>query len=209
MLSESEVLDLLQDVGAFRTGHFVYTSGRHGDAYILKDAMYAYPRETSKVCKTMAEHFKGADIEAVIGPAIGAAILSQWTAYHLCEIVGSDVSSVYADKDGQGGFVIKRGYDKMIKGKRTLVVEDLTTTGGSIRKVVEAARAADAEVAGVVVLANRGGVREKDIGNPPKFVSLVNLELESWEATDCDLCKRGIPVSTDIGHGKEFLASGK
>ena len=209
MLSESEVLDLLRDVGAFRTGHFVYTSGRHGDAYILKDAMYAYPRETSKVCKTMAEHFKGADIEAVIGPAIGAAILSQWTAYHLCEIVGSDVSSVYADKDGQGGFVIKRGYDKMIKGKRTLVGEGYTQPGGGNGRVVEAARAADAEVAGVVVLANRGGVREKDIGNPPKFVSLVNLELESWEATDCDLCKRGIPVSTDIGHGKEFLASGK
>lgn len=206
MLSEAEVLDILQDVGAFRTGHFVYTSGRHGDAYILKDAVYAYPRETSKICKTMAEHFSNAAIDAVIGPAIGAAILSQWTAYHLSEMTGRDIYGVYSDKDGAGGFIIKRGYDKLIAGKNVLVVEDLTTTGGSVKKVVEAVRAAGATVAGVVVLCNRGNVKKEDIGDPPKLVSLVTVELESWEEADCELCAKGIPVNTDIGHGKEFLA---
>lgn len=208
-MSEQEVLDLLQEVGAFRTGHFVYTSGRHGDSYILKDAMYAYPRQTSEVCKTMAEHFVDAGIEAVIGPAVGAAILSQWTAYHLGEITKKDIYAVYADKDGQGGFVIKRGYDKLIAGKKVLVVEDLTTTGGSIQKVVEATRAAGAEVAGVVVLCNRGEVTNEMIGNAPKFVSLVHLELESWEEGACELCAKNIPVNTDIGHGKEFLSHKK
>lgn len=209
MMSEQQVLDLLQEVGAFRTGHFVYTSGRHGDSYILKDAMYAYPRQTSEVCKTMAEYFKDAGIGAVIGPAVGAAILSQWTAYHLGQMTGKDVYAVYADKDGQGGFIIKRGYDKLIAGKKVLVVEDLTTTGGSVKKVVEATRAAGAEVAGVVVLCNRGHVTEADIGKPPKLVSLVSLDLESWDAGECELCEKGIPVNTDVGHGKEFLASRK
>ncbi|QQG37761.1 MAG: orotate phosphoribosyltransferase [Candidatus Kaiserbacteria bacterium] len=205
-MTEAEVLDLLQKVGAFRAGHFVFTSGRHSDSYILKDAMYAYPRETSQVCREMAERFKGEGVEAVIGPAIGAAILSQWTAYHMGEIEGRDVFSVYADKDGQGGFIIKRGYDKLIAGKKVLVVEDLTTTGGSVRKVVEAAQAAGAHVVGVVVLCNRGEVSKQAVGNPPRFETLVHLDLDSWPAEECDLCKGGIPVNTDVGHGAAFLS---
>ena len=209
MLSEAEVLDILQDVGAFRSGHFVFTSGLHSDSYVLKDALYAYPKQTSRVCREMAERFRDKRIEAVIGPAIGAAILSQWTAYHLSDMTGHDIYSVYADKDGQGGFVIKRGYDKLIRGKQVLVVEDLTTTGGSIRKVVEATRAAGATVAGVVVLCNRGEVTKAQAGDPAIFEQLVTLHLESWPESDCELCKKGIPVNTDIGHGKEFLAKKK
>ncbi|OGG50192.1 hypothetical protein A2763_00550 [Candidatus Kaiserbacteria bacterium RIFCSPHIGHO2_01_FULL_54_36] len=205
-MTEDEVLELLQKVGAFRSGHFVFTSGRHSDAYVLKDAMYAHTRETSQVCREMAERFKDAGIEAVIGPAIGAAILSQWTAYHLCELTGRDVYGVYADKDGQGGFIIKRGYDQVIKGKKTLIVEDLTTTGGSIKKVVEAARSAGADVVGAIAIVNRGHVKQEDVGSPPRFEQLLNVELDSWEASECDLCKTDIPVSTDVGHGKEFLA---
>jgi orotate phosphoribosyltransferase len=205
-MNEDEVLEMLQKVGAFRSGHFVGTSGRHLDAYLNKDAMYAYPRETSATCRAMAERFKDAGIEVVIGPAIGAAILAQWTAYHMQELTGREVHAVYADKDGEGGFIIKRGYDQVIRGKKTLVVEDLTTTGGSIRKVVDAARKASADIAGVIVLVNRGGVTKEAVGNPPVFDQLVSLDLESWDEKDCELCKAGIPVNTDVGHGKEFLA---
>lgn len=205
-MSEDEVLELLQKVGAFRSGHFVYTSGRHGDSYILKDAMYAYTRETSRVCREMAERFKDAGVEAVIGPAIGAAILAQWTAYHLSELTGREVFGVYADKDGQGGFIIKRGYDQVIKGKKTLVVEDLVTTGGSLQKVVEAARSAGADIVGAIALVNRGDVKKEQVGNPPAFDQLLNVDLESWEEKECELCEKGIPVNVDIGHGKAFLA---
>lgn len=208
-MDEAQILELLQKVGAFRSGHFVFTSGRHGDSYVLKDAMYAYTAETSQVCREMAQRFKDANVEVVIGPAIGAAILAQWTAHHLCDLTGREIYAVYADKDGQGGFVIKRGYDKVIKGKNTLVVEDLTTTGGSVKKVVDAARAAGANVTGAIAICNRGGVTKKDIGNPPVFESLLNVDLESWEEADCELCKKGIPVNTDIGHGRDFLARKK
>lgn len=204
-LTEDQVLEILQKVGAFRSGHFVYTSGRHGDSYILKDAMYAYPHETSAVCREMAERFRGKDVEVVIGPAIGAAILAQWTAYHLSEMEGREVYAVYADKDGQGGFVIKRGYDQVLKGKKTLVVEDLTTTGGSIKKVIEAARAVGAELVGAIAICNRGGVTKEMISDPPIFEALVNVDLDSWEENECELCESGIPVNTDVGHGKDFL----
>jgi orotate phosphoribosyltransferase len=204
-MNSEEVLTILENVGAFRAGHFVFTSGRHSDSYVLKDAMYAHTRETSRVCRLMAERFKDSGVEVVIGPAIGAAILSQWTAHHLSDFTGRDVYGVYADKDGQGGFVIKRGYDQVIKGKKTLIVEDLTTTGGSIKKVVEAARAAGADVVGAIAICNRGGVTRDAVGNPPVFDQLVSIDLDSWEEGKCDLCKRGIPVNTDVGHGKAFL----
>ncbi|MEK7106557.1 MAG: phosphoribosyltransferase family protein [Patescibacteria group bacterium] len=215
MMTEEEVLDILQKVGAFRSGHFVFTSGLHSGSYVLKDAMYAYTAETSQVCREMAERFRNANVEAVIGPAIGAAILAQWVAHHLSELTGREVYGVYADKDGKGGFIIKRGYDKVISGKNTLVVEDLTTTGGSIKKVVEASRAAGAKVVGAVAICNRGNVTKEDVGlsaqagNPGEFVSLVNLNLEQWPAKECELCEKNIPVNTDVGHGREFLAQKK
>ncbi|HEY4522363.1 MAG TPA: phosphoribosyltransferase family protein [Candidatus Paceibacterota bacterium] len=208
-MTEDKILAVLQKVGAFRSGHFVLISGRHSDAYINKDTLYPYTHDTSDLCLAMAERFKEKNIEAVIGPAVGAAILSMWTAYHLTELNEKQVYGTYADKDGQGGFVIKRGFDQLIKGKRTLVVEDLTTTGGSIKKVVEAARAVGAEVVGAVVLGNRGDVSKEAAGNPPEFISMVNVQLESWDADECELCKKGIPINTEVGHGKQFLEKRK
>jgi len=196
-------MDSFQKTGVFRSGHFVFTHGRHSDNYLNKDALYTDTIETSKLCRAMAERFAGQGVEVVVGPAIGAAILAQWVAYHLTHITGRDVSAAYADKDGQGGFILKRGYDRLVKGKKTLIVEDLTTTGGSVKKVVEVLRTLGAEVAGVIVLANRGGVTKEAVGNPPVFEALVNVELESWEPEACELCKRGIPVNTDVGHGKK------
>ena len=204
-MNEDQVLETLQKVGAFRAGHFVYTSGRHGDTYVNKDALYPYAHDTSELCKDFARRFKGKGVDAVIGPAVAASILSQWTAYHLTELEGRTVFSTYADKDGNGGFVIKRGYDQVIKGKKVIVVEDLTTTGGSIKKVVDAAIRVGAEVIGVGVLCNRGDVTAEMVG-APILESLVSVELESWEEKECDLCKTGIPVNTDVGHGKEFVA---
>jgi len=207
-MDEAYVLDILQKVGAFRKGHFVFVSGLHADTYVNKNAMYPYTREMSKLCRGIAEMFAGQNVEAVVGPATGGIILSQWVAYHLSEIEGREVYGVYADKDDEK-FVLKRGYDEVIRGKNVLVVEDLTTTGGSIKKVVEAARAVGAEVMGAVAICNRGNVTKDAVGNPPVFVSLLNIDLDQWPEEDCDLCKRGIPVNADVGHGKEFLVEKK
>lgn len=208
-MTEEEVLGVLEKVGAFRSGHFVLTSGRHADSYINKDALYTHTHDTSHLCKAMAERFAEKNIDVVTGPAVGAAILSQFVAYHLTDIRGTEVYSTYADKDGQGGFILKRGYDQIIKGKNVLVVEDLTTTGGSIKKVVDVVRDLGGEVAGAIVVVNRGEVTKEAVGNPQEFLSLVTLDLESWDESDCELCAKGIPVNTDIGHGREFMAKKK
>ena len=204
-MDEGEVLKILQDVGAFRAGHFVFTSGLHADTYINKDAIYPHVKQVSQLCREMAKRFEKDDIDIVLGPAMGAIILSTWTAHHLSEMRGRDVYGVYADKVENGGLVIRRGYDKLMQGKRVLVVEDLTTTGGSIKKVVEAARGAGATVAGAVAICNRGDVTLAQVGEPSRFESLVTLGLEQWPEAACELCERGIPVNTDVGHGREYM----
>ena len=206
-MDEGEVLKVLQDVGAFRAGHFVFTSGLHAGTYINKDALYPHVRQVSALCKEMANRFAKDDIDVVIGPAYGAIILSTWAAYHLTEMRNRDVYGVYADKVDGGGLAIRRGYDKLIAGKRVLIVEDLTTTGGSIKKVVEAARSAGAEVVGAVAICNRGGVTKEAVGDPARFETLVTLHLDQWPAEQCELCHNNIPVNTDIGHGAQFIKS--
>lgn len=204
-MSEPEVLEILQNAGVFRTGHFVFASGKHGDIYINKDALYPHTRDISNLCREMARRYADFGVDAVVGPAVGAAILSQWCAYHMSEITGREVFATYADKTEQGGFVVRRGYDKLIAGKRVLVVEDNVTTGGSMRKVVDAARQSGAEIVGAIAMCNRNGITREDI-DAPQFESLVTLELEQWFAAQCGLCARGVPVNTDLGHGLGFLA---
>jgi orotate phosphoribosyltransferase len=208
MMNEQEVLKLLTKVHAVVTdSHIVYTSGKHGAAYINKDAIYPHTKETSQLCRAIAEQFSGSDVEVVIAPVIGGVILSQWVAHHLTEITGREVLGIYAEKDGDS-FVIKRGYDKIIREKNVLVIEDVLNTGGSAKKVIEKTRALGGNVVGLGVLCNRGAKAE-DMANPPKLVALFDLKLDAWDAAECPLCAKGVPINTDIGKGREYLAKKK
>lgn len=210
MLSEQEVLRLLKLHNAVITdSHIVYTSGKHGSAYVNKDALYPHTYSTSDLCFAIAE--KAAEhtraIQIVIAPAIGGVILSQWTAFHLTERLAYAVLGVYAEKDPEGeGFVIKRGYDKLVHGKNVLVVEDVLNTGGSVEKVVDAVRRTGGNVVGVGALCNRGNVKKEDIGDPPFLFALANIQMDAWDESECPLCLQGVPINTQVGKGKEFLA---
>ena len=207
-MTEAEVLNMYQKSGGFRSGHFVFVSGLHADTYINKNALYPYTRDVSKLCRAIAEKFAGKGVEVVVGPATGGIILSQWVAYHLSEIEGREVASVYADKDDDD-FIIKRGYEDVTKGKKSLVVEDLVTTGGSLKKVVEETRRVGGDVVGAVVVVNRGEVTKEAVGNPPEFISMLTVHMDQWPEADCDLCAREIPINTEVGHGKEYVAHKK
>ena len=184
-MNEQDVLKILSRLNAVLTdSHIVYTSGKHGRAYINKDAIYPHTKETSQLCRAIAEQFLDSDVEVVIAPSIGGVILSQWVAYHLTEITGREVLGVYSEKEGDS-FVIKRGYDKIVQGKKVLVVEDVLTTGGSVKKVIEATRALEGNVVGLGVLCNRGGITPQYVSNPPKLFSLVNVKFDSWDEAEC------------------------
>lgn len=210
-MSQSRSLELLGGIGAILTKtHVVYTSGKHGSAYVNKDAIYPHTGLTSQLCLEIATHFSKSRVDVVIAPAVGGVILSQWVAYHLTQLTGKEVLGVYAEKSEAGdSFVIKRGYDKLCHNKRLLIVEDILTTGGSVKKVVETARAIPSEIVGVAALCNRGKVQLQDLGNPPELFSLVDVTLDAWDEKDCPLCREKIPVNTDVGKGREFLSRPK
>lgn len=204
-LSEAQVMQTLEKVGAvLRDSHLVYTSGKHGSAYVNKDAVYPHTQVISVLCWDMAERFRDLDVEVVLAPAVGGIILSQWVAHHLTEMTQREVLGVYAEKDAAGtGFVIKRGYENLVRGKNILVVEDILTTGGSVKKVIETTRAVGGKVIGVAALCNRGGITAQDIGGVPRFECLVHIQLESWDPAECPLCKQQVPINTSVGKGKK------
>jgi len=210
-VTEQEVQEVMIEAGAILQGHFVLASGKHGDTYVNKDAIYPDTGTISRLCWELTYIFGpifqlGTRRRVVIAPAVGGVILSQWVADHLTTLLDRKVLSLYADKGDDGGFVIKRGYEEIIPDSDVLVGEDVLTTGKSARQVVEAVRAHGGNVIGVGALCNRGRVTAKDLGGVPKLHALLNIDLESWPEEACPLCQSEIPINTNVGKGKEYLA---
>lgn len=208
-MKQEDVLRILGVRGAVITGsHIVYTSGKHGSAYVNKDAVYPYTEDISRLCEAVAGQFfrNNEEVDVVVGPALGGIVLTQWVAHHLTRVMCSTVLAVYAEKTADGNFVFTRGYDKLVAGRRVLVVEDILNTGGSVKKVVDLVRETGGYVIGIGALCNRGGVTAHDVGDVPKLVSLVDVSLDAWDANDCPLCANETPINTAVGKGKDFLA---
>lgn len=206
---ENNVLDILKKAGAvLDNDHFVGTSGGHFDTYVNKDALYPHTAETSAVCQLFAEKYKDLDIDVVAGPALGGIILSQWTAYHLSQIKGKEILGVYAEKeDDKLTFFTRRNYNNLVKGKKVLALEDLTQTGASLKKLVDATKEAGGEViqASVMVNKNPETINAEMFGVP--FSALAEMTIPNYSAEECPLCKNNVPVNIKIGHGKKFLES--
>ena len=201
----AEIMKIFEDSKAIITGsHIVYTSGKHGEAYVNKDAVYPHTAKVSRLCQLIAEDFENEEIDAVVGPVVGGVALAQWTAHHLSLLQGKEVLAICADKE-EDSFVIKRGQDKFITGKKILVVEDILTTGGSVKKVVETIELLGGEIIGVGALCNRGGITSEQIGEVPVLKALVNVSLEAYDEADCPYCKEGIPINTSVGKGADYL----
>ena len=204
-MTNEQVLEFFKNTGGYiADSHIVYTSGKHGSAYLNKDAIYPHTSLVSELCKAFAQEFKGKGIEAVAAPALGGIILSQWTAHHLSLMEKREILAVYTEKTPDNGQVFTRGYDKCVAGKKVLVVEDILNTGGSVRKVVDAVRHAGGTAVAAAALVNRGRVTSEDVGEVPLF-TLASISLEAWDEHECHLCTQGIPVNTAVGKGREYL----
>lgn len=209
-VNDPQLMQIFADAGAIVTdSHFVYTSGRHSSIYINKDALYVHTEVISALCERMARPYDAERIDVVVAPVLGGIVLSQWVAHHLNLRRGSgETLAVYAEKEGDGPdktFVFTRGYDKYIAGRNVLVAEDLLTTGGSVRRVVELVRQQGGNVVGVTVLCNRGNVQPEAVGAVP-IEALITLSLETYTEEECPLCQQQVPINTQLGKGKAFLA---
>lgn len=201
--TEQQTLELFASLGVVLTqSHFLYASGRHGSAYVNKDALYPHTAAVQQCCAALAAAWCGQQIDVVAGPTIGGVILAQWTADALQHSEGREILACYAEEratpDGAKERYFGRGYDQLITGKRVLVVEDILTTGGSVRLVVDAVRRAGGTPVAVTALCNRGHVTPAEIGDVP-LEALITLTLESWPAADCPLCQQQIPFDTRVG----------
>ena len=205
-----DIIEMLKSVGAIITdSHIVYTSGKHGSVYVNKDALYPHTALSSKVGEMFAQTIKDLDVDVVVAPALGGIILSQWTAFHLSKLKGKEIFGIYTEKDTEKNQVFTRGYNTFVTGKNVLVIEDLTTTGGSVLKVVNSVRSAGGNVVAVSVMVNRNPdmVNATMMGAP--FNALGVLKAEAFDASLCPLCKSGVPINTTVGHGKKYLEAQK
>jgi orotate phosphoribosyltransferase len=205
-MTGNELLEILKRHDGFITNsHIVYTSGKHGQVYLNKDAIYPYTQDISEICLEIAKRFKNKNIQIVAAPALGGIILSQWTAFHLSKLTGNSVLGVYTEKTVDKNQIFTRGYDKLVKDKKVLVVEDITTTGGSVKKVISSVKNAGGQVVAVCVLANRDPVNINSVSMGAPFEALAEIEIAAWDEKDCPMCKKNIPINTTVGKGREYL----
>ena len=193
-----DLLQRLREIGALKEGHFLLASGRHSGQYVEKFDLLRRPRETSAACSAIASRFAHDRIDVVVGPTTGGILL----AFETARLLG--VEAAYAERpaDGNPGREFRRG-TALSPGARVLVVDDILTTGGSIRETLEALAAHPVEVAGIAVLVDRSGGRARC---EPEVVAVATLEFPTWEPTDCPLCARRIPL---VRPGTSVVAPGR
>ena len=201
MISQEQVLEILETNGALLTGHFLYTSGMHGPEYVDKDRVFPNSDDLSMLCCSLAESFANSEVEVVVAPAEGAIGMAQWVAWYLRRMTGREVQAAYASKN-KDGFWFKGAFISLIQDHQVLLLEDILTTGGSALKVVNLVRETGGTIVGLGALVNRGTVTVEAIGNIPRLVALANLDLVAYPPADCPLCKENIPISNSAGKGR-------
>ena len=191
-MTEQEVKNIFTATGAMLEGHFLLTSGRHSEYYIEKFNVLQHPKETQKLCEAMAEKFTDANIETVVGPVTGGIILAHETGKAL------NTRAIFTERE-DGKMTFRRGFS-LHAGERVLIVEDIVTTGGSIKEVIDVVKAAGGVPVAVSMLVDRSGGK-LDFGDVP-YTALLTLDVQSYDAEDCPLCKKNIPLTKRGRTGK-------
>lgn len=172
-MNTQDVLDIFKKAGAILEGHFILTSGRHSAVYMQKAKVFMHADLTEKLCRALAEKIKKevpGKIDFVVGPAIGGLIPSYETSRHL------SLPSIWVEREN-GKFRLRR-FD-IEKGARVVIVEDIVTTGLSIRETIEAMRDAGAEVLAAACIVDRSAGKV-DVGVP--LIPLAEYEVASYPA---------------------------
>jgi orotate phosphoribosyltransferase len=173
-MNKDEVLDIFRACGAMLEGHFILSSGLRSPVFLQKAKVFQYPAQTEKLCRALAEkiHSDGfGDVTKVVSPAIGGIIPGYETARHL------GLPALYTERV-EGKFELRRGFE-IGPDDKVIVVEDIVSTGLSIRECVEALRAIGANVVAAACLIDRSG-GEADVGVP--LVSLIQFKVPAYPA---------------------------
>jgi len=182
-VNAEQVIDQFRATGALLEGHFQLSSGLHSTVYLQCALVLQFPERAEAFGRAIAEKFRGQGIGLVASPAIGGIVIGHEVARAL------GARFIWTEREA-GQMTLRRGFT-IAPGEKTLIVEDVVTTGGSTRDTLEAVRRAGADVVGAASIIDRSG-GTADVGVP--LSSLASLRVLSVEAADCDACKLGEPV---------------
>jgi orotate phosphoribosyltransferase len=170
--------------GMLLKGHFLLTSGLHSPLYWEKFRILQYPHYTAQLCRLIADHFQGQDIQLVAGPTTGGIIL----AFEVAKQLG--VRGIFAEKEGTAERAFRRDFT-VSPGERVLVVDDILTTGSSIREVIAAISKLGGNVLGIGVLVDRS---EKGVDFGIPLFSCHRSATQTYSPEECPLCDSNIPL---------------
>ena len=191
-MTEQEVKELLIKTNAIMKGHFLLTSGLHSPHYVEKFNVLQHPKYTQRLCEAMAEKFKDAEIETVVGPVTGGVLLAHETGKAL------GTRAIFTEREN-GKMIFRRGFS-LHPGERVLIVEDIVTTGGSIREVIDVVKEHGGVPVAVSMLVDRSGGKA-NFGDVPS-TALLHMDVETYSPEECPLCKQGIPMTKRGRTGK-------
>jgi len=181
LLTPDEYLELFRKSKALLDGHFLLTSGKHSAQYMQCAQVLQYPDRAAILAEGLASQFRNMDVQTVIGPATGGILV----AHEVARALG--LRALFTEREN-GIMRLRRGFT-LSPGERVLVVEDVITTGGSVREVLAVVREFEAIPVGVGILVDRTG-GTVNFGLP--MASLIKLHIVAYEAVDCPLCAQGI-----------------
>jgi len=175
-------MDRFRETGAYLRGHFRLTSGLHSEEYLQCALVLQHPHIAEQFGRELAAKLGKADL--VASPAVGGLIIG----HEVARAIGARF--IFTERDPAGKMTLRRGFS--VKPSETaVVIEDVVTTGGSTREVIELLQAAGVRVQGAGSIIDRSGGRA-DLGVPR--VALATLDVVAYSPEECPLCKRGIPV---------------
>lgn len=179
----NNVEEIFRKSGAVLEGHFLLTSGLHSPIYWEKFQVLQYPEYTEQLCRMIAEHFKNEAVQVVAGPTTGGIILAFETARQL------GVRGIFAEKeDNVRSF--RRGFT-ISPGERVLIVDDILTTGSSLREIIEAVKALQGKIVGIGILVDRS---EKKVDFGISLFSCLRSETVTYSPQSCPLCAAKVPL---------------
>ncbi len=182
-MTEREVLALYEQAGGLLRGHFLLTSGSHSDTYLQSARVLERPERAELLCRQLARPFAADRVDVVLAPAIGGILV----AHEVARALGA--RALFTEREG-GAMRLRRGFH-IGAGDRCLVVEDVITTGGSTREVIQVVEAAGGVLIGVGSLIDRSGGAATF---PVKQAALATLTIPTYKPEDCPLCKSGPPA---------------
>ena len=182
-MNRSEIIDVFKETGALLDGHFILTSGRHSSSYFQCARVLQHPQYLTQFAEMIAEHFNKEKIDAVISPAIGGVVLGTEVGRIL------NIRTIFAERK-DGDMCIRRGF-KIEPGENILIVEDVITTGGSVREVMDQVINHKGTISGVGVMVDRSN---GSVALHPNQFSIIAMEAKSYGPDEVPESLSAIPV---------------